>query len=93
MLTMQALREAGRATKEDAQALHETRLRLEAVVLGVCSECERPITALDAACRSEIREPDGEQWTHWYHASCVGCDESEAVRWAGCSGCAREWAS
>lgn len=70
---------------------HELRLRLESVVIGECEECGRPVNALDAACRSEIREKDGSQDTYWYHARCIGCDEDETMRWAGCSGCAREW--
>lgn len=72
-------------------ALHQDRMRLESIIVAACEECEQPITALDPACRSHIREPDGEQYIVWYHARCIGCDHGEAMREAGCPGCGREW--
>jgi len=78
---------------DEWRALHEQRLALEAVIIGHCDDCDQPVTALDKACRSEIRERDGTEWTAWYHAACVGCDEDESTRWAGCPACGREWLS
>ncbi len=78
---------------EEVQDAHVGRLRLEAVIVGECAECGRGITGLDAACRGEVRESDGEEWIAWYHASCIGCDHNEEMRWAGCDACGREWQS
>lgn len=63
------------------------RLELEDIIVGTCYDCDNPITGLDACCRDESRHG-----TFLYHASCIGCYQSEGIRQsaAGCGICARE---
>lgn len=76
MTLADVLKEYG-ALEKERQAL---RAQLQAIALGDCAECERPVTGLDDYCIGDVR---GERSV--IHASCIGCETSLPL--AGCSAC------